>query len=434
METPRTDSVSFTGEEALRFLEILLIVIAGVAVFWATFPGPLGANDLSRFATAESLVERGTFIIDDSPFGGTVDRVRIGEGENAHYLSTKPPVMPVLMAAEYWVLKHVFRLDFSDPGELRALFKIITFTFCGIPFVITCFLFRRGLHWFVPNPLTRVVMLFACCFATEVPAFAVTLNNHVPGAAILFGAFLVSVGLVHGRLRPEAANFIFAGFLAGLLPTFELPGAVFSVLCWLYLLHRFPRETLIWFTVGAVPPLFLHFFLSYLSSGSLIPVYMRSELYDYPGSYWNNPQGIDALREPKPLYFFHMLFGHHGLFLVWPVFLVALVATVRAIFSKSFPLRREVLGVGFFVLFSIIFYGMSKHNYGGEAYPVRWFIYFMPAFLFAGALGMKKTRSAWKWVAVAVLIGISMYSVQECWKWPWTGRKIWTRAIFPIEY
>ncbi|MHC4266010.1 MAG: DUF3616 domain-containing protein, partial [Planctomycetota bacterium] len=28
--------------------------------------------------------------------------------------------MPVMMAGEYWILKHVFRLDFSDPGELRA--------------------------------------------------------------------------------------------------------------------------------------------------------------------------------------------------------------------------------------------------------------------------------------------------------------------------
>ena len=74
-----------------RAVEVFLIVVAGVSVFWGTFPGPLGANDLSRFATAESLVERGTFIIDDSPFGNTVDRVML----DGHYLSTKPPVMPV---------------------------------------------------------------------------------------------------------------------------------------------------------------------------------------------------------------------------------------------------------------------------------------------------------------------------------------------------
>lgn len=418
------------NSEILRRFEVFLIIAAGVSVFWGTFPGPLGANDLSRFATAESLVERGTFIIDESPFKDTVDRVML----DGKFLSTKPPVMPVLMAGEYLVLKYVFRLEFADPDDLKILFKVITFTFCGIPFVVTCFLFRRAVHWFIPNALTCLVMVFACCFATEMNGFAVTLTNHVPGAAILFGAFLVSIAVVHGHMRLRPVNFILAGFLAGLLPTFELPGAVFSALCWLYLLRRFPRETLIWFTLGAVPPLLFHLVLTYVSTGSLIPIYMRSELYEYKDSYWTNPQGIDALHEPKGRYFFNLLFGHHGLFLVWPVFIVSLISVLRALVSRSFPLRLEVLGVGFFVLFSIVFYGLSKHNYGGEAYPVRWFIYFMPAFLFVGALGLKDTRAWSKWFIVAILVGISFYSARECAKWPWNGRKIWTRWIFPIEY
>jgi hypothetical protein len=418
------------NSDILRRFEIFLIIVAGVSVFWGTFPGPLGANDLSRFATAESLVERGTFIIDDSPFGGTVDRIML----DGHYLSTKPPVMPVLMAAEYWILKHVFRLDFADADELKVLFKVITFTFCGLPFVITCFLFRRGLHWFVPSSTACLAMLFACCFATEMTGYAVTLTNHLPGAAILFGAFLLSIGLVHDRVSPGPANFVIAGFLAGLLPTFELPGAVFSVFCWLYLLRRSPRQTLAWFTLGALPPLLFHFLLTYLSTGSIIPVYMRSELYQFEGSYWVNPQGIDAMREPKGRYFFNLLLGHHGLFLVWPVFLVSLISTLQALVKRSFPLRQEVLGVGLFVAYSIVFYGLTKHNYAGEAYPVRWFIYFMPAFLFVGALGLRDTRTWWKWALFAILVGISFYSARECAKWPWTGRKIWTRWIFPIEY
>lgn len=416
--------------DLLSRFEVFLIIVAGVSVFWGTFPGPLGANDLSRFAAAESLVERGTFVIDESPFSQTVDRVML----NGHYLSSKPPVMSTLMAAEYWALKRALGLDFVDPGELKILFKVVTFTFVGIPFIVTCVLFRWGLGWLSAEPLARVTMVFACCFANELPGFAVTLNNHVPGAAILFGAFLISVGLVHGYVKAGRTSFFLAGFLAGLLPTIELPGTVFSVFCWLYLLWRFPRETLVWFTLGALGPLGLHFALTYLSTGSIIPIYMRTDLYQYPGSYWTNPQGIDAMHEPKARYFFHLLFGHHGLFLVWPVFLVSLLGAARAAVTRSYPFRLEVLGIALFSVYSVVFYGLTKHNYGGEAYPVRWFIAFMPALLYIAAIEMRETRGRWKWIVFALLVGISFYSARECAKWPWTGRRIWTRWIFPIEF
>src|SRR5262245_65463957 len=54
-------------------------------------------NDGSRLAAVESLVERGTPVIDGSVFIDTGDRLLI----RGHFYSDKPPVISALMAAAY---------------------------------------------------------------------------------------------------------------------------------------------------------------------------------------------------------------------------------------------------------------------------------------------------------------------------------------------
>ena len=46
----------------------LLIFIMAVFLAFAIYPSAQLDNDMSRFAAIESLVERGTWIIDESPF------------------------------------------------------------------------------------------------------------------------------------------------------------------------------------------------------------------------------------------------------------------------------------------------------------------------------------------------------------------------------
>ena len=84
--TPPADSIR--GHLLVLFLASLVAVVSA-----RDYPG--GWNDGSRLATVESLVERHTWAIDDSPFlAGTQDKLLIG----GHYYSDKSPVPAVLMA------------------------------------------------------------------------------------------------------------------------------------------------------------------------------------------------------------------------------------------------------------------------------------------------------------------------------------------------
>ena len=69
----------------------------------------LSANDRSRWATIRALVDHGTFALDRVVFGWsgkrnpewyTIDLVRHrGSDGRQHYYSSKPPLLPTLLAA-----------------------------------------------------------------------------------------------------------------------------------------------------------------------------------------------------------------------------------------------------------------------------------------------------------------------------------------------
>ena len=317
-------------EQVFNRLEWMLLTVAAIFLAFSTFTKAIIDNDRSRLASVDSLVERGTWVIDRSRFHQEprsdyqiIDKIQIGD----HFYSSKPPVLSFLMAGEYWVLHHAFGYDFNDEEDRRFLIWALTYTFTGIPFLWIAFLFRIAARWFILDPMVRFVGLFIVLFCNEHLGFAETINNHIPGASLLFSSMVFAIGLVHGKLKPAPWLFVLTGLLAGLLPTVELPASFFCVLLWAYLVWWFPRQTLLWFTLGAVPPLALNFGLMYAISGSIIPFYLRDELYRYKGgSYWNLTRAMDAAGEyeTKHAYFYHLSVGRKGLFSLYPVLLFSL--------------------------------------------------------------------------------------------------------------
>ena len=78
------------------------------------------ANDRSRWCTVRSLVDFGTFEIDDvireksDIHWDTIDKVQhIGTDGQLHFYSSKPPLLSVIVAGQYWAIKQVtgWRLD-----------------------------------------------------------------------------------------------------------------------------------------------------------------------------------------------------------------------------------------------------------------------------------------------------------------------------------
>ena len=78
----------------------------------------------------------------------------------------------------------------------------------------------------------------------------------------------------------------------------------------------------------------------YAAFGQFRPVYEEfgTKSYNYEGSYWNTPLEMDYLNVPREdgrfqesyqLYLFHMTFGHHGVFSLSPIFLLAAIGVLR---------------------------------------------------------------------------------------------------------
>ena len=68
------------------------------------------ANDRSRWCTVWSLVERGTYHIDEiiqEPGWDTIDKGRFRD----HFYSSKPPFLSTIVAGLYWTLKSAVGLD-----------------------------------------------------------------------------------------------------------------------------------------------------------------------------------------------------------------------------------------------------------------------------------------------------------------------------------
>ena len=138
-------------------------------------------NDQSRLATMESLVEQGTFAIDDSTFKDTVDKIFV----NGHFYSGKPPVLSFLGAGFYFILHHVFRLSISDSLTYYSL----TLLLVGVPSILMLVFFSKSLAFTRLDPKDRWIITYALGGGTLILSYSVVLNNHTVAASLLCLAF-----------------------------------------------------------------------------------------------------------------------------------------------------------------------------------------------------------------------------------------------------
>lgn len=428
------------GGRAIRAAEATVLLAALLLSLYGLRTVYLNETVKSRLATVWSLVHDGSWYLDrpatqpPNPFEQqTIDKVEI----NGRLLSTKPPLLPLIMTGEYVILHRLFAwdLDLEKRDDLKSILRFMTFSLVGLFYLLTLVIFARLLDLFVLAPRHRVILLFTLAFATQLPGFAAQLNNHVPAAAMLITALYFALGLGNGKLAPEKWRFFLFGLASALVFTLDMPITIFAALAGLYLLSRFPRQALLWSGIGAAGPLLVHFGIMFAITGSPLPVQVNGQAFLFEGSYWRIPTGVDALNEPKPLYLFHMTFGRHGAFTLFPILLIGLGGLACAVFRRETPWRAYILGGGAGLAGLTLYYVTATNNYGGESYGFRWYIGAMPVLLLMGAPVLDTLRTRWKWAVVALLLAVSMYSAWECYQTPWGGQQEWTtRLIFGPAY
>ena len=268
---------------------------------------------------------------------------------------------------------------------------------------------ESALHWF--------------CFLST---FAVTLNNHIPGAVSIMISLYAAVRILVDQ-NPKKRYFITASLFGALAVTCELPAVLIAFLLCALLLVRFPKKTLLVSIPAGLVVAAAFFGTNLIAHGTVRPAYSQKRdhialaklensentanrflvssfdkndwyIYRYfPSgvkrdlkyarmSYWSDRQGVDRGEESHWRYAFHALVGHHGLFSLTPVWFLSIAGLFlqlrRNREGEAGPDCRFAAGMVICIaLFFFCFYlsrDQGDRNYGGMTCGLRWFFPLIP--------------------------------------------------------
>ncbi len=397
------------------------------AAVWRAAP-LLSANDRSRWCTVWSLVERGTYRIDEidaAPGWGTIDKVR----HNEHFYSSKPPLLSTMVAGVYWVVRATtgWTLDEQTEETTRTILWIVNVLPMLAAIGVMIALVERSAR----TGFARVFVVAAFALATFLTTFTVTLNNHTVAAlAVLFSLYPAARILCDGAASP--ARFALAGFFASFAAVNELPAAAFAVAVVGWLLYRRPVKAAVWAIPAALVPVAAFVWTTYLATGDWKPFYAfyGTDKYKYTvdgvPSYWMHPAGLDVNRDSPLVYFLHCTVGHHGIFSLSPVFLLTLAAWCAPRLSLGYRMRTWLWGAAGLTVVVIGFYltRTQNYNYGGNTAGLRWTFWLIPLWLVSmipvlDAMGPRWIGRFAACALLAVTAFSSWYAIANPWTHPW---------------
>jgi hypothetical protein len=447
------------GKTQLVFIAVVVGLV--LARLFQYGPATLSANDRSRWATVRALVDDGSYVVGrrqrvaDGSFADagiitedgwqTVDRVL--RPDTQVFLSSKPPLLATIVAAFYWLVKAA--LGWSIARDTWLVTHIALVFVNVVPLVFYLCLFGRLVSRFGKTAWGRTFVMGCACFATFITTFSVTLNNHTVAACAAMVALYGAVRIAEPATPPGSLPrcYVCCGFFAGLAACTELPATAFFVGLGFVLLRRDPRKALFIFAPMALIPVAGLLATNYLAVGGVRLAQTRfgSEWYEFEGSYWRNGvgQGIDAagLHESKLDYAFNLLIGHHGLFSLTPIFLLAFVPawsrlsargavariapepTTGESFRRSLPLTLSWASLALTIVV-VGFYLFYTNNYGGVTCGPRWLFWLTPFYLIAmlpaaDALAQTSADRAIGYVLLALSAFSANYAAVNPWTHPW---------------
>jgi len=414
----------------------------------------LSANDRSRWCAVRALVEEDLRVEEETRVGNIVyvqtvpyaiDNVIAEPGwdtidmvkHDGHLYSSKPPLLPTLMAAEYWLIYHTTGLTLGTHPYAVGRFMLVTVNV--IPLVICFLLLARLVERFGTTDWGRLFVMGAATFGTFLGTFAVVVNNHLPAAAAAM-ITLYAVVRIWCDGRRELRYFAVAGLFGAFTAANELPALALLAPVFLALVWKAPRPTLLGFLPAALVVTAGFFGTNWIAHQSLRPPYMhRSETdpadnwyqYSYQRngreiqSYWQDRTGLDRGQPSRLVYAVHVLVGHHGIFSLTPIWVLSAVGLGLWLRQKD---DRRLWELAVFItavsLVCLVFYltrPQDDRNYGGMTSGFRWMFWFAPLWLVAmlPALDRMAGRRWMRAVALALLALSVLSASYPTWN-PWT--------------
>ncbi len=263
-----------------------------------------------------------------------------------------------------------------------------------------------------------------------------TVIAFVPAAAVVATGFFATNFLAHGTWTPPYAHRHDGAIVARLPATMSanldrehlsdtlratLNKASIILSAQAMVIRDIPGSRWeIWDRVG-------HKRFALAGGGPSIEVRLWDNWYDYAGSYWRKRQGVDRGEASRGRYAWHVLLGHHGVFSLTPIWLIAVIGCVMLARRHQAGWWEFALMVAVVTVVCFAFYiarPVADRNYGGVTSGFRWMFWFTPLWLLCcvpAADWILSTRWG-RGIALILLLvsGVSAtYGFANPWIHPW---------------
>jgi hypothetical protein len=350
------------------------------------------AQDSSRLALTQSIVERGKVDIDPY-WEQTIDRAFA----RGHWYSDKAPgvsLVAVPVVAAVRAVDTAFHDTAGKPVWLRTWqLWLLRLWSGGLALLALTFLVGRVAEGLVAG--TGAVTAATLAVGTMAGSLGATTFGHLPDALALFAALIV------GSRAQRARDWVWVGVLAGVGVLFEYPAGLAALVLLIYAALKGGRRAAAWVVAGAVPPALVLGAYDWLAFGA--PWRLS---YRYTSNVFtpNQTQDFFGVGLPTGHGLWTLLLDGHGLLLVSPVLVAAIPGLV--LFRRRRRLEAGV-AIAIALLFAIYTAGYFLPN-GGTSPGPRFAAAALPFLL----LGLPFALERWRLVTLALVacsVGIALF-------------------------
>ncbi len=376
-----------------------LAAIAVLAVAYALPTPESGSNQTAHYALVRALAD-GTARIDRTRFevgdGGTADLSKI----DGHYYAAKSPGLAFESFVPYVVLKAAGGA--KPVHEPHTQLWYLTLWGALLPAVVLLLLVRHVVDRLEPGFGAAAAVTLG--IATMALPFATLYFSHSLSAMLLFAAFAVLWREREGEARLDL--LVYAGILAGLAATVEIPVALIGAILGLYALARGDvlRRAAAYAGgafIGGLPTLvynrwaFGHPF-----------EFPYANVVSAPGGATVNKVGLYGVTAPKFHVLVELLFARIGLLTLMPVLVLGAVGLV---FLYRSGRRAEALVAAAVSLVYLLLIAGYETPFGGYTPGPRFLVAILP-FLILG-LGSAYKRLPLTTIALAAGSAVEMVAI-----------------------
>lgn len=344
-------------------LSILLIYLFLAVYLLPMFPHGGSANELTRWATAASLVENGSFEISwtEPLIGKNVDTARVGEKT----YSNKAPGTAVL-AAPLYALSRIF-VGPPNASNIRTSWFVMRLFIGTLPLLLLgLWLHRKGADEF---------SLATLLFATPLFLYSLLFFSHVFVAVLVYFAFR----LLYDAGGASLKKCFWAGLLSGVAVTSEF-SAIFAIFVFaaglLFTGKRERYRRLSYFILGGAPSALLLLLYNNSLFGSPFSIsYAHESFPEWAGVASQGVFGIGVPTLSNGLLL--LLSPARGLLFYSPILILSVIVLFNS--RERATLRHRIKIWAVLVSFLIMCGHGAAH--GGWAMGARYLILILPLLL-----------------------------------------------------